>query len=48
MFQHNTESHKGATKKINSLMSYADMKQFPVLMTKEQLTAVQARTAIFC
>jgi hypothetical protein len=39
---------KGLQKKINSLMSYAEMKQFSVLMTKEQLTAAQASTAIFC
>ena len=29
-------------------MSYAEMKQFSVAMTKEQLTAVQANTAILC
>jgi hypothetical protein len=30
------------------LMSYSEMKQFSVLMTKEQLTDVQPSTAIFC
>jgi hypothetical protein len=34
--------------KINPLMSLAEMKQFSALITKEQLTAVQARTTIFC
>ena len=37
---------KGLPKKINSLRSYAEMKHFSALMSKEQLTAVQAGTAI--
>jgi len=43
-----TPNRTKGLQKINSLMSYAEMKQFSVAMTKEQLTAVQANTAILC